>query len=142
MVAGYANRDLIRIKIKSVYARVSPKPLEPERGGSRNPNAFYGSGSWALSALPECWEQQAKATGNVAYVRAHLPPGSQRVTRGTNVTAQDCSLTVRGEDAEVHRGGDTIVLPAPTEIYVSADRLSILHLQGNSAELRTYSKTP
>jgi len=125
-----------------VYARVSPKPVQEGPGGARNPNAFYGSGAWALSALPECWRQQAKATGNVAYVRAHLPPGSVLLNAGERIAANDCTLSVGSNDATVTRAPDTIRLPAPTQVYRSSDRLSILHLQGNSAELRTYTQTP
>jgi len=125
-----------------VYARVSPKPAQEGPGGARNAKAFYGVGAWALSALPECWQQQTKATGNVVYVRAHLPPGSLLLNAGERIAANDCTLTVGARDATVTRAADTLHLPAPTQVYRSSDRLSILHLQGNSAELRTYTQTP
>jgi len=138
IVAAYANRDLIRIKIASVYAPVSPKPAPPQGGGPRPAQRFLADASWALSVLPECWQQAAKSTGDARYVRAHLPPGSVRADEGTTIRSNDCELRVGRSDAIVARGTDRLRLPAPTLVFRSPERLSILHLQGNRAELRTY----
>jgi len=60
VVAGWVNRDLIRIKIASVYARVAPKPgpsNSPERAKEAG---LAGDAPWALSALPECLTQTSE----------------------------------------------------------------------------------
>ena len=142
IVAAYTNRDLIRIKIASVYAPVSPKPVPPQPRGARVERSFLADASWALSVLPECWQQAAKSTGDAQYVRAHLPPGSVRETAGASIHSNDCTLNVRESDAVVTRGADRLHLPAPTLVFRSPERLSILHLQGNRAELRTYIQAP
>jgi hypothetical protein len=138
IVAAYANRDLIRIKIASVYARVSPKPVQHESSGLRSETKFLADASWALSVLPECWKQAAKSTGDAQYVRAHLPPDSVQEPAGTAIRANDCTLLVRGSDAVVERGRDRLRLPAPTYIFRSPQRLSVFSLHGANAELRTY----
>lgn len=140
-VAAYANRDLIRIKIASVYARVSPKPVPRESSGVRTETKFLADASWALSALPECWKQAAKSTGDAQYVRAHLPPASVRLPPGAEIRANDCTLLVREDDAVVQRGRDRLRLPAPTYIFRSPERLSVFSLHGATAELRTYTES-
>ena len=76
LAAAWVNRDLIRIKIASVYARVPPKaePAAGRVGGAQAP--LRGDAPWALSALPECLQQVSEASGSRSFVRAHLPAGA------------------------------------------------------------------
>ena len=79
VVAAWVNRDLIRIKMASVYARVAPKPGASSPASSGATASMSGDAPWALSALPECFEQLSVDTGPRAFLLRHLPAGSVRV---------------------------------------------------------------
>ena len=70
VVAAWVNRDLIRIKIASVYARVAPKPGASSPASSAAIAPMSGDAPWALSALPECFTQVSESSGSGRYVRA------------------------------------------------------------------------
>ncbi|MGB6519172.1 MAG: hypothetical protein WBE79_11795, partial [Candidatus Cybelea sp.] len=67
-VAAWVNRDLIRIKIASVYARVPAKAGAAAARGQAAIPALTGDAPWALSALPECLTQLSEWNGSLAYV--------------------------------------------------------------------------
>ena len=71
-VAAWVNRDLIRIKIASVYGSVSPKPRR-RHGRKRSEKGLRGDAPWALSAFPECLVQMSKSTGTLAFVMGICP---------------------------------------------------------------------
>lgn len=136
---AYAFRDLIRIKIASVYVRVTPKPAPPNARTPRNAGAFYADAPWALSVVPECLIQTSVARGSVAYVTAHLH-GATRQPAGTTLRYRDCTIIVRAhpDDIFLTRGIDRLRVPAPAWLYRSGDAISLLHVSGGRAELRTY----
>jgi len=137
-VAGWANRDLIRIKIASVYARVAAKPGGAAGAARATAAPLTGDAPWALSALPECLMQTSESTGSWEYVRAHLPPGSVPIRAPATLQYGDCSVTITGDEAYVRRGNDRLRIPPHVQFYRAADLLAMIRETPQSVELRVY----
>ncbi|HZZ65735.1 MAG TPA: hypothetical protein VFE17_09575 [Candidatus Baltobacteraceae bacterium] len=141
VVAGYANRDRIRLKIASVYASVPPKAAQPAQRSVRTAGAFTGDAPWALSALPECFMQLSKATSReLAYVQARLPQGVTMIRPPRTLRFADCVLQVRGDQVFVRRGTDRMRIPPAVRVYLNAwqTRLALLRAASSGYELRVY----
>ncbi len=142
IVAGFANRDRLRLKIASVYATVPPKPVQKPPLSARKAGSFSGDAPWALSALPECFTQLSKTTGPLSYVLAHLPSGGHMVlsAQARALRYADCVLRVRGEAVYVQRGVDRMRIPPPARVYVNGAGTKIALLRGleGGYELRVY----
>lgn len=132
------NRDLIRIKIASVYASAPPKPApsDTNRGGSEA--GMRGDAPWALSALPECLVQMSETTGPASYTLPHLPGGSVLVAAPATLHYADCTISVAGDEAFVSRGADRFRIPPKIRFYRTAQTLSLLRVEGGGTELRVY----
>ena len=100
-VAAWVNRDLIRVKIASVYARVPPKPSAALSHAGAPAPAMRGDAPWALSALPECLIQTSESSGSLEYVRAHLPRGAVPIVPPATLVYGDCSIRIAGSEAYV-----------------------------------------
>ena len=139
VVAGYVNREQLAIKIKSVFVPVSPKPAQSEAQGRRKPGAITGDAPWALSALPECFDQTSKSTSpTLAYVLKHLPSGSTMVRPPATLRYADCTLRVTGDQVLVDRGGDRLRIPPQARIYTAPGTLALLRGSNGAYELRVY----
>jgi hypothetical protein len=137
-VAAWANRDLIRVKIASVYARVPPKPGAALRRGRGQAPALRGDAPWALSALPECLIQMSESTGPLAYVRARLPHGSVPIVPPATLVYGDCSIRIAGSEAYVWRGPDRLRIPPRVQFYRAENLLALIRQTPQGAELRVY----
>lgn len=137
VVAGWTNRDLIRIKLASVYAR-APAKRGALTGYERASAPLTGDAPWALSALPECLTQTAESRGTLAYVRAHLPAGAVPIAPPATLVYGDCSITLAGEAAFVRRGADRLRIPPRAHFYRAGDRLVLIRLATEGDELRVY----
>lgn len=137
-VAGWANRDLIRIKIASVYARVAAKPGGAAGAGVATAAPLTGDAPWALSALPECLMQTSESTGSWEYVRAHLPEGVVPIRPPATLQYGDCSVTITGDEAYVRRGSDRLRIPPRVHFYRAHDLLVMIRESTQSVELRVY----
>ena len=137
VVAAWVNRDLIRIKIASVYARVPAKPGagSNERGPVR---ALYGDAPWALSALPECLSQTSKSSGPLPYVRAHLPKDATPIVPPATLVYGDCSIRIAGDEAYVRRGADRLRIPPRVRFYRAQGLLVLVRETPDGAEQRIY----
>lgn len=134
---AWVHRDLIRIRIASVYARA------PKAGASNAPLAgggapLRGDAPWALSALPECLIQTSESSGSGSYVRAHLPPGAVPVAPPARLVYGDCAISIAGDEAYVRRGNDRLRIPPRVRFYRAAGLLAMIRETPNSAELRVY----
>lgn len=138
VVAGWVNRDLIRIKLASVYAHVPAKPGAPASALRATAAPLSGDATWALSALPECLEQTSESHGTPAYVRRHLPAGAVRVVPPATLVYADCSIRVVGDEAYVRRGPDRLRIPPHAEFYRAGALLALLRETPANAELRVY----
>ncbi len=138
VVAGWTNRDLIRIKIASVYGRVPAKPRAgsgPEQGAGA---PLRGDAPWALSALPECLIQMSKSTGSQTYVRSHLPAASVPIPAHARLVYGDCRISILGDEAYVRRGADRLRIPPRAYFYRAGDLLALIRETARGAELRVY----
>ncbi|MGB6602428.1 MAG: hypothetical protein WBE77_15240 [Candidatus Cybelea sp.] len=137
-VAAWVNRDLIRIKIASVYARVPAKAGAAAARGQAAIPALTGDAPWALSALPECLIQMSESSGSVAYVRAHLPPGAVAIVPPATLVYGDCSIRIDGSEAFVRRGADRLRIPPRVHFYRADGFLALIRETAPGAELRIY----
>ncbi len=138
LATAWANRDLIRIKIGSVYAPVPAKPGgsgAPARAQSR---ALRGDAPWALSALPECLTQVSESSGPAAYVRSRLPSGAAAIVPPATLVYGDCTITIAGEQAYVRRGADRLHIPPRVQFYRAFGLLALMREDSNGAQLRVY----
>lgn len=138
IVAAWVNRDLIRIKIASVYARVAPKPgaSSPVSSGAIAP--MSGDAPWALSALPECLTQVSESSGSGGYVRAHLPRSAVRIVPPARLSYGDCTISIDGDEAFVRRGTDRFRIPPSVQFYRAQGEVAMMRETGASVELRVY----
>jgi hypothetical protein len=143
IVAGYANREKLRLKIASVYASVPPKVSQTPPPSKRRATAFSGDAPWALSALPECFTPVAKSTaGNLQYVLAHLPPKATMARPSAKLTYADCTIRVAGDELYVDRGTDHLRIPPPARLYTGPGSVAVLRGADGGYELRTYKVQP
>jgi hypothetical protein len=138
VVAGWVNRDLIRIKIASVYARVPPKPAAPGAAERASAAPLQGDAPWALSALPECLMQTSESTGSRTYVLAHLPAGAVPVVAPARLVYGDCSITIVGDEAYVRRGDDRFRIPPRARFYRADGLLALVRETPGRVDLRVY----
>ena len=138
VVAGWVNRDLIRIKIASVYARVYPKPGGATASVRPSDEALTGDAPWALSALPECLTQTSESTGSIEYVRAHLPRGATPVRPPATLVYGDCTISIAGDQAFVRRGSDRLRIPPSVRFYRAEGLLAMVRQTPQGTELRVY----
>jgi hypothetical protein len=131
------NRDLIRIKIASVYAHVT-KPGGPAGPVRATAAPLTGDAPWALSALPECLMQMSESNGSRAYVRAHLPAGAVPVRPPATLHYGDCSVTITGDEAYVRRGSDRLRIPPRVQFYRAQELLVMIRETPQTVELRVY----
>jgi hypothetical protein len=138
VVAAWVNRDLIRIKIASVYARVAPKPGPSSRAPSVAIAPLSGDAPWALSALPECLTQISKSTGSMRYVIAHLPKNAVWIAPPAHLSFGDCAISIDGREAFVRRGNDRFRIPPSVKFYRAHGEIAMLREAAGSVELRVY----
>lgn len=139
IVAGYVNREQLAIKIKSVFVPVPPKAAQREAEGPRKAVAFTGDAPWALSALPECFEQTSKSTApTLQYIEGHLPSGAAMVRPPAKLQYADCTVRVVGDEVLVDRGADHMRIPPQARIYTAPGSLSLLRGANGGYELRVY----
>ena len=135
---AWAERDLIRIKIASVYASAPPKPEPASTTGHGSAAGLRGDAPWALSALPECLIQTSETTGPLDYVLKHLPSGAVQIVPPAVLAYCDCTIFVRGDEAYVRRGVDRFRIPPRVRLYRTAGSLALLRLGPGGNELRVY----
>lgn len=139
IVAGFANRDRIRLKIASVYASVPPKAAQTPPPSARNARAFVGDAPWALSALPECFDQLSKSTSpTLDYILAHLPKGAAMVRPPQTLQYADCTVRVVDDMVYVDRGQDHLRVPPPARVYTGGAYVALLRGGVGGYELRVY----
>ena len=137
-VAAWVNRDLIRIKIASVYERVPPKPEATSRAGKGAGASLSGDAPWALSALPACLQQVSQASGTLPYVEAHVPRGAVPVLPPAKLTYGNCTISVVDDEAFVRRGDDLLHIPAQVRFYRAGRSLVLMRRSAAGADLRVY----
>lgn len=138
IVAGYANRDRIKLKIASVYVTVPPKAAQADLATRRGEHALGVAAPWVLSALPECLRQTFEGFGSRAYVSSLLPAGYAIQPSGTQLRFGDCSIVARDKDVLVRRGQDRFYVPAPAQLFRKGSSIALMHEAGARVTLRIY----
>lgn len=141
VVAARYERNLLRLKVASVDVKVPPKPGRLTTGGGGG-GAFVGVAPWALSALPGCFTQLSETTGPAAYVGAHLPSDAERIEPPARLIAGDCTILLRGVEAEVRRGTDRFRIPPTVRFYRVGKNLAMWRTDAQGNVLRVYSLVP
>jgi hypothetical protein len=138
LATGWANRDLIRIKIAAIAARAPAKP----GGAGPVPNSpaapLRGDAPWALSALPDCLIQTSESTGSLPYVRAHLPAGTEPIVPPATLVYGDCTITIAGDEAHVRRAADRLRIPPRVYFYRAPSLLVLIRETARGAQMRVY----
>ncbi len=138
VIAAWTNRNLIRIKIASVYARVPAKPHAGSGSNAERASPLRGDAPWALSALPECLIQMSKSTGSQSYVRAHLPAAAVPIPAPATLVYGSCSIRILDDEAYVRRGIDRLRIPPRAKFYRAGGLLALVRETPQGAELRVY----
>jgi hypothetical protein len=137
VVSGWGLRHRLRINVGEGHGQ----------GGAPNPQAsttppprstLAGDAPWALSALPECFEQLSVDTGPREFLSRHLPAGSVRVAPPARLKFADCTIYAVRDEVYVQRGGDAFRIPPPATLYRSPGRIWLLRATGGGGELRVY----
>lgn len=136
---AWRTLSVAKIDIASTAVPAPPKPYHDASSGPRKDRAFIGVAPWALSVLPDCFEQQEQANGRLAYVRSKIPAGASEVAAGTQLHFGHCTIWMRSGDAVVFRGADRMLIPAHVTIYTAGKLIVVLRTTGNTGELRTYT---
>jgi hypothetical protein len=136
---GWAQRDLIRIRIAAAFATVPPKREAGSALGPADRSGVRGDAAWALSALPECLIQTSESTGPLPYVLRHLPGGSAAVSAPARLVYGDCTISLVDDEAYVVRGNDRLRIPPRVRFYRGPGFLALLRTDGSGNELRVYA---
>lgn len=138
-IAGWINRDAIRIRIASVYASAPPKAQPSVRLGAGVQRGLRGDAPWALSAFPECATQTSETTGSLRYVLAHLPAGASEVAPPATLAAGDCTIALAAGAAYVRRGTDRYRIPPRVRLFRAPGEIAVLRSDpGGGNDLRVY----
>jgi hypothetical protein len=124
--------------------RISAKPTGTPTVETRvaqapsTPVPFSGQGAWVLSALPDCFDEQSRASGPAADLRAKVPPAADRIAPGTTLHVAACTLLVRPRDIWVDRGPDRLRVPPDAALYRVDGELTLVVRTGGRMEIRRY----
>jgi hypothetical protein len=137
-IAGWVNRDMIRIKIAAAYGSAPPKPEALSTVASVSEKGLRGDAPWALSALPECLVQTSKSTGQLTFVLRHLPTGAAAIAVPASLRYGDCTISLTDDEAYVRRGADRFRIPPHVRFYRAPGALALLREGSGGNELRVY----
>jgi hypothetical protein len=124
--------------------QISARPTGTPTVETRVPDAaatsrpFAGQGPWVFSALPDCFDEESRATGPNAALATRLPPAAARIGPGTTFAAGPCTVIVRAHDIWVDRGADRLRVPPEAALYRVRGRLVLTVRTGPTTEIRRY----
>jgi len=126
------------LDVASVRSEGTPSAPRKQGDAPPPPRGVNGAAPWALSALPECFVQTAKAHGPLPFVRAQIPPSAQPVVGDLRLRVADCTLHVYANAALVERGTEQLFVPADAHFFMNRQTLFLLRRDGEVSELRSY----
>jgi hypothetical protein len=126
----------------NVQSRPNPRQtptMTRGRGDSRatTPLTFVGQGTWVMSALPGCFEQQSSKIGPSTLLAGDVPPSRERLAPMT-LERGDCRVVIRAHDIWVYRGEDRLRVPPEAHLYRHGDRLTLVWQHAGRTEIRVY----
>jgi hypothetical protein len=122
--------------------RPSMTPTNTRGGGvaGRNEQPFTGQGSWAMSALPGCFDEQRSIVGPTAMMARDTPPARERIAPGTHLRWSGCEIVVGADDVRITRGADRVRVPPRASLYAHGDALVLVwQSRDGRTEIRTYA---
>jgi len=119
-------------------SQATPGPAQREEA-LQTPPPLRGSAPWALSALPECFHQDAQRSGTPAFARAKFPAGAVPVPSGVRLVIADCTLDVERRSAVVVRGDNRLLVPPVARFYIAGKTLILDRVDGAHEDVRTYT---
>lgn len=131
----HAGREL---QVAAVQTTGSPSAARAQAKSRLVPVEVSGNAPWAMSALPECFEQVFSARGKPAYVDGQLPRGAVAVSGYAALRSADCRLEISPGRALVVRGKQQLVIPPVTQFYRWPDEIGFVRRDAAGAELRVY----
>jgi hypothetical protein len=108
------------LDVAAVQSTGSPSPPRLQAASTLSPPPVTGNAPWALSALPECFEQTGEAHGSRAFVLAHIGKGLRRIALRGGLRSADCELRVEVAALSVVRGSERMRVPALAGLYADA----------------------
>ncbi len=105
----------------------------------RAPLPVTGAAPWALSALPECFRQQSRASGPAWFARRKVPAGAKRVAGGVSLHVGDCRLDIGDDSVAVTRGENRLSIPPEARIYVAGRALVLERVERGREDVRVYT---
>ena len=139
-MTAWVNRDLIRIKIASVYARV-PAKAGARRAPSGRVRCAALRGRRAVGALGAARVLDANVgIDRSASLRARASAAQRAVpiVPPATLVYGDCTITIAGDEAYVRRGADRLRIPPRVQFYRAADLLALIRETPPERELRVY----
>jgi hypothetical protein len=126
----------------NVESRPNPRQTATitRAGGDAHPTTpptFVGEGTWVMSALPGCFEQQSSKIGPSTLLSGEIPPAGERLAP-TTLERGDCRIVVREHDIWVYRGDDRLRVPPEAHLYRHGDRLTLVWQHAGRTEIRVY----
>ncbi|MBV9440387.1 MAG: hypothetical protein JOZ24_10385 [Candidatus Eremiobacteraeota bacterium] len=121
--------------------RGTPAAGAARRDAAATPaRTFRGEGGWALSAVPDCVEQESAKEGPPQLLAAATPPDRERLAPGTVVRRGRCAIVVGEHDVWIERGEDRLRIPPEARLYGTADGgLTLVWRQPGRIEVRRYA---
>ena len=105
----------------------------------QTPPPLHGNAPWALSALPECFHQDAQRSGTPAFAREHFPADAVPVAPGMRLRIADCTLDIDARSAVVVRADNRLVVPPVAHFYTAGKSLILDRVDHGREDVRTYS---
>ncbi len=142
-VAFAFRRDSVDLRVTGrVVGTPTPTAEQPEASSHAREvaPAFIGSGSWAMSSLPECFVERRRITGLTMALRAKFPPESERIEPPAVVRSGNCTVQVRAHDLWISRGTDRLRVPPEARLYRVDGHLTLVAIDGRHAEIRRYGE--
>ncbi len=118
-------------------ARATAGPAQNDAARAATALPMTGDAPWALSALPECFEQRTSRRGSIAYARAFLV-GAHPIRPGTVVRVADCIVVFSGDAATVARGEDRLRIPSPARFYTRGGATIVERREQAHDDVRVY----
>ena len=109
------------------------------------PTFGSGQGTWVMSALPDCFDEQRSTIGASAVVGKFLPPARERIAPGSTLRWNDCTVRVGSDDVRIERGSDRLRVPPQARLYAhGAELILVWRGAAGRTEIRDYarSRTP
>jgi hypothetical protein len=117
----------------------TPGPAQNADRSRSTPRPVRGNAPWALSALPECFQQVSERSGSAAFARAKVPRDAQLVPAGLRLRVADCTLDVARSSAVVARGDDRFFVPPRTQFFVAGRHVVLDRVDSGRVDVRVYA---